>query len=258
VTTGRPGRRAGEADTHCETRMTMSKMMSKMTLAGALVACACGGIAWGATWVTPGISLITPIPAGPTFPGEVGVHCESDSRFASVQVATVTDLVGDTFFPNAPDFQDVALGRMTRTVNGDFELFMELAGHVPANPILPPQGRTEIWWGWNFDLDTTTFPAGYPWGVERNTEFLFIVRWNGSEFVGTAIDRRPLLTGGAAVVTAVPFLINGTTIEAVLDYALIGDVPPTFQWAPFTIDWAGPVGSEGVSVVDVALTVFHP
>jgi hypothetical protein len=238
--------------------MTMSKMMSKLMLARALVACACGGIALGTTWVTPSSGLTTTIVAGSTLLGEVDAQSENDSYRASVQTSTVLDPVGDTFFPNAPAFQDVVLGRMTKSASGDFELFMELAGHLPANPVLPPQGGTEIWWGWNFDLDTTTNPVGYPWILDRNTEFLFIVRWDGTEFVGTAIDRRPLLTGGVAVITPVPFTINGTTIEAVLDSTLIGDVPPTFHWAPFTIDWAGPVGSEGVSVVDVALTVFNP
>lgn len=172
--------------------------------------------------------------------------------------STVSDPVGDTHFKNAPAFQDVVFGQMTKTESGDFELLMELAGSIPDAPSLPPQGHTEIWWGWNFDLDTTSNLYGYPWKIDRNSEFLFIVSWDGAEFAGTAIDRRPLLTGGEAIVTSVPFTINGTMIEAVLAYELIGDVPSSFGWAPFTIGWAGPVGSEGVNVIDVALTTFNP
>jgi hypothetical protein len=174
----------------------------------------------------------------------------------SDQTSTVSDPVGDTFFKNAPAFQDVVFGQMTKTAGGDFELFMELADEIPASPPMPPQQHTELWWGWNFDLDPAAFPHGYPWGIDRNSEFLFLVRWDGDAFAGTAIDRRPLLTGGEAVVTPVEFNINGTTIEAVLPFDLIGEVPTSFGWAPFTIGWAGPVGSEGVNVIDVALTVF--
>jgi hypothetical protein len=176
----------------------------------------------------------------------------------SSQTSTVLDPVGDTFFRNAPAFQDVVRGQMTKTASGDFELFMELAGPIPVDPALPPQGSSEIWWGWNFDLDPAAFPHGYPWGIDRNSEFLFLVRWDGAEFAGTAIDRRPLLTGGQAVVTPVAFSISGTRVEAVLPFSLIGEVPPSFGWAPFTIAWAGPVGSEGVNVIDVALTTFNP
>jgi len=193
-----------------------------------------------------------------TAPGVIALLAIAAVQPASAQVSMIFDPVGDTFFQNAPAFQDVALGRMTKTAGGDFELLMELAGPVPVAPLLPPQARSEIWWGWNFDLDPAAFPRGYPWGIDRNSEFLLLVTWDGAEFAGTAIDRRPLLTGGEAIVIPVTFSINGTTVEAVLAYDLIGDVPATFGWAPFTIDWAGPVGSEGVSVVDVALTTFSP
>jgi hypothetical protein len=176
---------------------------------------------------------------------------------ASAQTSDVSDPLGDTFFQNAAQFQDVVSGRMTKTEDGDFELLMELAAPIPASPPMPPQQRAELWWGWNFDLDTSAFPHGYPWGIDRNSEFIFLVRWDGAEFKGTAIDRRPLLTGGEAVSTPVTFEIDGTTVQAVLPFSLIGEVPESFEWAPFTIGWAGPVGSEGVNVIDVALTVFN-
>src|SRR5204862_4372478 len=43
----------------------------------------------------------------------------------SAQISTVFDPVGDTKC-NAPAFQDVVFGRMTKTASGDFELLMEL------------------------------------------------------------------------------------------------------------------------------------
>ncbi len=180
----------------------------------------------------------------------------------SAQISTVFDPVGDTF-PNAPAFQDVVFGRMTKTASGDFHLLMEMAGPVPVNPPMPPPGRSEIWWAWGFDLDPATFPRGWPnpaaIPVGLPGEFVVIVSWDGTAFAGTAVDRRPLLTGGEAVFTPVTFSIDGTIVEADLPYALIGDVPPSFAWDPFIWDWAAPVGSTPAFVgVDVAFAIFNP
>ncbi len=171
----------------------------------------------------------------------------------SAQISTVFDPVGDTYIP-APAFQDIVGARMTKMASGDFELLMEMAGPVPGAPILPPPGLNQIWWNWIFDLDPTTSPRGYPVspGVAIYPEFIVYVSWNGTQFAGTAIDRRPLLTGGTAVITPVPFVINGTTVEAFLDFTLIGEVPPIFDWRPATLDWAGPLGSGGYVVADNA------
>jgi hypothetical protein len=177
------------------------------------------------------------------------------ARPVSDQISTVFDPVGDTIFGfNAP-LQDFVRAQMTKTASGDYEMLMEMAERVPARPVLRP-GVQEMWWFWTFDLDPTTRPAGYPWQntVGRPPEFIVCVSWNGTEFAGNAIDRRPLLTGGEAIVTPVPFSFNGTIVEAVLASDVIGDVP-TFRWGPFTFDWSGPVGSEGVQFADYAFEI---
>jgi hypothetical protein len=175
----------------------------------------------------------------------------------STQTNTVLDPVGDPNF-NAPAFQDVVLVQITKTAPGDFELFMEMAGPVPAAPGMPPPAHAEIHWVWNFDLDPTTFPAGYPYlKASGPAELSVRVSWDGTAFAGTAIDRRPLLTGGAAIITPVAFSISGTIVQADLPYALIGAVPASFGWFAGTGAWSGPVGSsEGHHLVDVA--VFNP
>ena len=168
-------------------------------------------------------------------------------------VTTVSDAVGDASF-NAPAFQDVVRVQVTKTASGDFKLLMEMAGPVPANPPLPPPGHREIQWVWNFDLDPTTFPAGYPYlKADGPAEFSVRVSWDGTEFVGAAVDRRPLLTGGKAIITPVTFSINGAIVQADLSYALIGAVPASFGWFAGTGAWSGPVGSsEAHHLVDVA------
>ena len=174
-------------------------------------------------------------------------------------VSTVSDPVGDTKH-NAPEFQDMVIGQMTKTASGDFELRMDMAGPVPAAPSLPPPATNQIWWFWAFDLDPTTNPKGYPVapGASINPEFVVYVSWDGAAFAGTAIDRRPLLTGGEAIVTSVPFNINGTIVEATLASTLIGDVPASFGWHLRTIDWSGPVGTGGYHFPDEADAVYNP
>ena len=179
-------------------------------------------------------------------------------------VTTVSDPVGDANF-NAPAFQDVVRVEVTETANGDFHLLMEMAGPVPADPPMPPPGNAEIWWVWNFDLDPARFPVGYPyhknWGP---AEFLVHVSWDGTEFTGAAVDRRPLpewdppvTGGGEAVITPVTFSIHGTIVEADLPSELIGEVPSSFGWFAGTGAWSAPVGqAEGHHLVDMA--IFSP
>jgi hypothetical protein len=179
----------------------------------------------------------------------------------SDQTSTIFDPVGDTIpHFHAPAFQDFVFGQMTKTASGDFELLMEMAGPVPLDPTIPPPASAEIWWLWGFNLDPAAAPRGYPSapGTPAAPEFLVYVSWDGAEFAGTAIDRRPLLTGGKAIVTPVPFSIDGTIVEAYLPYALIGPVPPSFEWRLRTIDYSGPVGSAAWFPVDLAETVFNP
>ena len=172
---------------------------------------------------------------------------------ASSEVTTVPDPVGDTLF-NAPAFQDIVSAQMRRGPQGDFELLMEMAAPIPAAPPLPSPANDRIWWFWGFDLDLAASPKGYPLpsGSAIVPEFIVYVSWDGAAFAGTAIDRRPLLSGGEAVITPVPFSIAGTRVEAVLPSALIGDVPPVLGWHLRTMDWSGPVGSSGYHFADGA------
>ena len=176
---------------------------------------------------------------------------------APSEVTTVDDPVGDALY-NTPAFQDVVFGQLTKTASGDFELLMEMAGPVPVNSPLPPPGKNEIWWAWPFDLDPTTFPVGYPFlKAVAPPEFIVYVSWDGAEFAGAAIDRRPLLTGGEAIITPVTFSIDGTIVQADLPYTLIGAVPTSFGWAAAAEAWPGPVGmSEAHLLVDIA--IFAP
>ena len=83
------------------------------------------------------------------------------------------------------------------------------------------------------------------------SEFLVYVSWDGAEFRAYAIDRRPLLTGGNAIVTPVPFSIDGAIVEAVLASALIGN-PSSFRWGVRAIDVPSHLGTGAIITVDSA------
>ena len=191
------------------------------------------------------------------FGASITLMASAAAQPVSTQTSTVSDPIGDALF-NAPGFQDVVSGEMTKTDSGDFKLIMKMAGPVPVNPPLPPPGVSEIWWLWGFDLDPTTSAVGYPFlKAYAAPEFVVYVSWDGAEFAGTAVDRRPLLTGGAAIITPVTFSIDGKTVQADLPYTLIGAVPESFRWSVVMEDWSGPVGlSEAHHLVDAA--VFNP
>jgi hypothetical protein len=213
----------------------MTRSMTRWTLAGGMALAAVGAV--GAAFD------VAPATADPA---------------ASVS-SEVFDPVGDTTLGfHSPAFQDIVFGRMTKTASGDFKLRMEMAGPVPVIPLMPPPAHAVIAWKWNFDLDPTTSPLGYP-GLPVTAfpaEFVVDIYWDGAEFACVAIDRRPLLAGGEATITPVSFNIDGTVLEAVLPSTLIGAVPPSFTWRLFTSDRSGVL--RGGHTVDSAESVFNP
>ena len=153
---------------------------------------------------------------------------------------------------HAPAFQDIIRGEIQKKGNS-YILRMEMAGPIPGIHNLPEPANSEIWWAWAFDLDLTTVPKGYPFapGDKVPSEFYVYVSWDGEEFRGYAIDRRPLLTGGSAIVTPVPFSIDGAIVEAVLASALIGN-PSSFRWGVRAIDVSSHLGTGAINTVDSA------
>jgi hypothetical protein len=170
---------------------------------------------------------------------------------ASAESLTVvrTDPVGDARL-HAPAYLDEVRAEATRT-GQNFEFRTVVAESIPLTvPHLPP-GNAEVWWLWGLDTDPTTFPPGYPVapGQPLGTDFQLRVSWDGSEFAGTLVDRRPLLTGGEAVLTPYPFTIAGNEVSMAVQASAIGN-PTSFLWAAVTVYRASPPGSAGFHIVD--------
>jgi len=156
--------------------------------------------------------------------------------FASGQAlaaSTWTDPAGDALF-HAPAYADV-IGGTVNEADGTFEFTMTVAEAIPATPKLTAPGVQALRWAVSFDLDPTTFPAGWPAapGDPRSeqakaAEGFAAVVWDGSDFSATWFDRRPLLSGGEVEARSVPFEIDGNEVHIWLDATLIGH-PSSFR-----------------------------
>jgi hypothetical protein len=157
------------------------------------------------------------------------------------RTSVVTDPAGDAD-KAAQAYQDIVRAEITKQ-GTNFVFIMTLAAPVPDNPSLPSWADVLAWEFW-LDTDPTAFPVGYPF--TKNTanllEFEIQHRVYRSGFTdpldpksGAAVlvDRRPLLSGGQAILTPITFSIDGAKLTWVVDAALLGD-PPTFQWASGT------------------------
>ena len=169
----------------------------------------------------------------------------------ALAATTYTDPVGDAEF-HAPAYADIVAGTVVEDA-GNFEFIMRVADSIPATPRLTAPGVQALRWVVSLDLDSTTYPAGWPFApgdprsAQRGAAEAFVaVAWDGSAFSATLFDRRPLLSGGAVVATTVPFEIDGDTVHIWLDGALIGH-PTSFRFGFVTAALTTELGT----IVDV-------
>ena len=174
----------------------------------------------------PVVSPCPPMCAG----GSLSVMASPAAPPAAPQTSTVLDPVGDTLSRRSgiprhrfcPDYED---GKWKlRVAHGNGRSRTSRPTHAPHLEIMKYGGSGPSTW---IPLQVPGVIRSAP-GNALGFDFVVYVSWNGTAFTGAAIDRRPLITGGEAIITAVPFSINGTMVEAALASTLIGDVPPHF------------------------------
>jgi hypothetical protein len=148
-------------------------------------------------------------------------------------------------------YQDI-VGADVSKERGTFVFLMDLAAPLPARPDLNPGTHLQEW-SWNLNTNPSTFPAGFPFapGSVAPPEFSVLVLWDGSAFTASVIDRRPLLVGEDATITAVPFDISGAQVRVYVDAALLGN-PARFAWIARTNDWPSQMGTNSVQTLDRA------
>jgi hypothetical protein len=146
-------------------------------------------------------------------------------RGTALADCAIDDPIGDVFWSHdgrvtavVPAYRDIALAQLTSLEGGVLELSMTVAGAIPAAPELEPSIQ-EIQWGFRIDSDPSTAPPGYPSSPAQAEPPEYVVRllWNGESFRGELIDRRPLSSGGDAVITSIPFAIDGSTVTLWVD-----------------------------------------
>lgn len=97
---------------------------------------------------------------------------------------------------------------------GTLLFMMELAGPIPAEPT-----EADLIWPFHVDTDPLTSPGGL------YNEYVVRVRWFNGAFVGQVVDR----TGGAPIITSIPFHIDGRTVKALVQLEMLGN-PSSFGW----------------------------
>ncbi len=174
----------------------------------------------------------------------------ASSAGASSGISTIIDPVGDTN-PQAASYQDVTLGSLSKR-GTSFQFVQQVAGPVPAAPQLP-SSVVLMSWCWGMDTNPATDPKGYPLapGTANPLEYLACVLWDGTTFSAELFDRTPLLTGGQAVVTPVPFTVSGQQLSVSVDEGLM-DKPSTFAWDTGTENRHSPIPSNGFQELDFA------
>ena len=181
---------------------------------------------------------------------------------ASAESLTVTrtDPAGDARY-NAPGFMDIVGAAATKS-GQTFRFKMRVAAPIPAAPPPAPPGTNQIQWAWPLDTDPTTFPPGNPFpaapGQAAPAEFIIHVVWDGSSFSASLTDRRPLLSGGEAVITPLAFTISGTDVTVDVGASLL-DQPSSFAWGAVTFYWSSPPGAtKGGHFVDTLEPFSNP
>jgi len=172
------------------------------------------------------------------------------------KTSVATDDPGDAFIlfnldidpQRAPDYLDLIGGEITLQ-GGIFIFKLTVAGPVPDEPF-EPQGRV-IDWFIGIDTDPTTFPTGFPVApaFAEPCEFVVDIFWDGTDFDAILIDRRPSLVGEDAIVTRIPFNIEGNELTASVSSRML-DKPRSFEWVVLTSLVPGEFGNFGFLPVD--------
>jgi len=174
--------------------------------------------------------------------------------------SVVSDPVGDAAWNSnsgpgsskkVPGYLDLTRGQITKK-GSDFIMTIDVAAPIGLPDVSTGNGL--VGWAIGLDTDPTTAPAGYPLssGTVVPFEFYVNVTYDGTQFQGMVIDRRPLLTDGEAVSTPHPFSITNSTITMTVSASAIGD-PSTFGWIGFVaVRTASHDGADAYNGVDVA------
>ena len=148
---------------------------------------------------------------------------------AVARTDVVVDAVGDVPV-TAPAYLDIVEAKVTEQIGRNVLYFhMELAGPAPAAP------SAFVGWNWAIDLPTAPGP-----------DYSVVVRWCTQAMItncgpGPAHWESALIGVGSVTVDAFPFAVDGATVKAYVDPALIGD-PAAFSWWAIARLHPGPTG----------------
>ena len=134
---------------------------------------------------------------------------------SSASTSMINDRVGDAHPETSPFMDTVAYGVdwvRTDAPNGGTFLFRFAVAEPIPDSFDVPIGYDAAQYSFCLDTDPSTSPGGYPFANDDPVwcEFILTAVSDGGAWIGTLIDRRPLLTGGEAETPAVTFLTKDT------------------------------------------------
>lgn len=193
----------------------------------------------------------------------------SGTASAAAQTVEIDDPIGDVAnnFNNngagnekGPAYFDIVHAAVTGGA-GASTMSMRLAAPVPLTPPNPTGNPGFDFWLFALDTQAGSDPKGYPFspGVARPFEQFVFLTWDGTAFHSYTVDRTPLVSGGEAVITDIPFSFNAARDEItfVFDEALIGS-PAEFNWIAVSGVRESHFGTKGLQGLDVAGPINWP
>ena len=181
---------------------------------------------------------------------------------ATASTSQIPDPAND-FEPGSPcsgqsclSSQDILLASLD---DQGTQLVFSMTLAEPVGPILAPNNSNKRFvWAWRLDTDPATFPAGHPLpnGQASPFEMFAAIEWDGAQFFAELVDRRPLLTGGEAVITPLTPVFSGNEVSVTVSTSSLG-LPSQFRWRAATNNFHNRSESMGQFPVDTSVFTTH-
>lgn len=106
---------------------------------------------------------------------------------------------------------------------GRFHVELRMGAPLPAHPSLLGYGILD--WVFGVSTNDSAAPAGWPFPKNVSiypSEYMVVLWWDGTRYSAGVVDRTPLLSGGQATITPVPFQIYQNQIRFSVPTGLLG------------------------------------
>jgi hypothetical protein len=155
------------------------------------------------------------------------------ARAATVSTATITDPSVDVK-SGTPAWLDLVSASVSAGKTGNFSFDLTVASAIPSPSVLASTKTVLEWW-FCLQVNSSFTSTGWPGPTDSNStngntdpcQYFIALEWIGTSLVALTANRTPELTGGAPILTIIPFSVQSATILWSVDRSLIGS-PSSF------------------------------